>query len=153
MIIELLEKIGSEQRVYGYATPVISPDGTLNIDTPEESRQITITNTLLTTDLEFTKVNEAGDILSGAEFTLYRIVGEHETKIEEITDPDDSYFKFEGLPVGTYILKETVTPVGFETRDDITFTIEEETVEGQVSLKVVGFLMSQLKREFKSKIN
>ena len=135
----IIEKVGSEQRVYGYAIPVISPDGVINKDTAIENRPVSITNTLLTTDLEFTKVNEAGDILSGAEFTLYRIVGEHETKIEEITDPDDSYFKFEGLPVGTYILKETVTPVGFETRDDITFTIEEETVEGQVSLKVVGF--------------
>lgn len=135
----IIEKVGSEQRVYGYKTPVISPDGAINRDTAIENRPVSITNTLLTTDLEFTKVDETGESLRGADFTLYRKVGETETLIEKTPNLEDSHFKFEGLPVGDYVLKETATPDGFEKRDDITFTIEEENIEGQVSLKVVGF--------------
>jgi hypothetical protein len=135
----IIEKVGSEQRVYGYKTPVISPDGAINRDTAIDNRQVVITNELLTTDLEFTKVNETGESLAGADFTLYRKVGETKTLIEKTPNLEDSHFKFEGLPVGDYVLKETATPDGFEKRDDITFTIEEENIEGQVSLKVVGF--------------
>ena len=158
----IIEKVGSEQRVYGYATPVISPDGVINKDTAIENRPVSITNTLLTTDLEFTKVNEAGDILSGAEFTLYRIVGEDEIEIEKIKNPAESKFKFEGLPVGNYLLKETDTPKGFSKRENIEFEVRDEdgrlvivgnvdddsTIEGnQIENQLNSFNLSILKQD------
>lgn len=63
-------------------------------------------------DVEFTKKDiETKSTLAGATFALYdsssNIVGTN------VTSGDDGVVKFESVPVGTYTLKELVTPTGF----------------------------------------
>ena len=118
----VVEKVGANTRVYGYSTPQITP--TAPIDKTTDHPKVTITNSLLTTTLSFTKVREDGEQLQNAGFSLYR--GTSETPIQVINHPADSRFTFEDLPVGDYVLKETQTPVGFQKHEDIAFKIIDD---------------------------
>ena len=64
--------------------------------------------------------------LKGAAFELYKkLENGDETKIayKEIGDDDTTQFSFEGLDDGQYRLHESKTPDGYNTIDDITFTV------------------------------
>ena len=64
--------------------------------------------------------------LTGAAFELYKkLENGDETKIgyKEIGDDDTTQFSFEGLDDGQYRLHESKTPDGYNTIDDITFTV------------------------------
>lgn len=80
------------------------------------------------------KVDPAGDALEGAEFTLYKKLpngGEKEIKTVAIANDKDgkeNVFEFKGLDDGDYVLKETVTPAGYNTMADLDFTIEANHV-------------------------
>ncbi len=84
------------------------------------------------------KVNENNQPLSGAEFTLKKVkvdaqgnatteevktytFEKKDEKGNEITNP--TTFTFKGLDEGTYVLSETKTPSGYNSIDDITFTV------------------------------
>lgn len=116
-------RVIESNRVPGYKDPVIAPNDGITIDSP--NKNVTITNTLMTTNLDFTKVDEAGKALNGAEFTLYRKVNGNPQEFNKITNPTDGKFRFENLPIGEYILRETVTPSGFSTRADAEFSVKD----------------------------
>lgn len=59
---------------------------------------------------ELNKTNEKGDALDKVEFELYNSEG---TKINEYTTDADGKISFEGLPYGTYWLRETKTKDGY----------------------------------------
>ena len=59
---------------------------------------------------ELNKTNEKGDALDKVEFELYNSEG---TKIKEYTTDADGKISFEGLPYGTYWLRETKTKDGY----------------------------------------
>ena len=59
---------------------------------------------------ELNKTNEKGDALDKVEFDLYNSKG---TKIKEYTTDADGKISFEGLPYGTYWLRETKTKDGY----------------------------------------
>lgn len=70
------------------------------------------------------KLNESKAPLSGAEFTLYKKIADGSQKeISAVKDSTGTKFSFKGLDDGTYVLKETKTPSGYNTIDDITFSI------------------------------
>ncbi len=72
--------------------------------------------------LEFTKVDENSDALSGAEFTLTMEDDNWSTTVES-----DEYgvVKFENIPSGhTYTLEETEVPEGYVKAEDITITVQ-----------------------------
>ncbi len=78
-------------------------------------------------------MNSAGKLepLKGAEFTLEKKVNvsENEYRWDEITavkNTEGTTFTFNGLDDGTYRLKETVTPSGYNTIKPIEFTITAE---------------------------
>lgn len=78
-------------------------------------------------------MNSAGKLepLKGAEFTLEKKVNvsENEYRWDEITavkNTEGTTFTFNGLDDGTYRLKETVTPSGYNTIEPIEFTITAE---------------------------
>lgn len=76
--------------------------------------------------LEFTKVDENSDALSGAEFTLTMEDDDWSTTVES-----DEYgvVKFENIPSGhTYTLEETKVPEGYVKAGDITITVENGIV-------------------------
>ena len=71
------------------------------------------------------KVDGEGAPLTGAEFTLEKYnkeTGEWEA-ITAVKNDEGTTFTFSGLDDGKYRLKETTTPNGYNTIDDIYFTI------------------------------
>lgn len=67
------------------------------------------------------KVNESNQPLAGAGFTLYKEDGT--TVVKTFAAGDATSFEFKGVDAGTYILKETTVPTGYNKVDDITITI------------------------------
>lgn len=122
---QIYYRVIESNRVPGYKDPVIAPNDGITIDST--NKNVTITNTLMTTDVEFTKVDEAGKALNGAEFTLYRKVGGNPVEMQRINNPTNGKFHFASLPIGDYVLKETQTPTGFATRDDVAFTVQDSS--------------------------
>ena len=59
--------------------------------------------------------------LAGAGFTLYKADGT--TVVKEIAAGDTTSFEFKGVDAGTYVLKETTVPAGYNKVDDITITV------------------------------
>ena len=75
------------------------------------------------------KVDENGNALAGAGFTLFKLdkeTGEYVQIGEELTGDQMTQFVWEGLDDGDYKLVETTTPAGYNTIDDIYFTITAE---------------------------
>ena len=78
------------------------------------------------------KVDEAGEELPGAGFTLYKwdddVEGEDKWVAvgEELTGEALTTFEWKGLDDGNYKLVETTTPDGYNTIEDILFTISAE---------------------------
>ena len=71
------------------------------------------------------KVDEKGEALAGAEFTLEKKQADGEWEaINVVKTEAGTTFTFTGLDDGFYRLKETVTPPGYNTIDDIYFEIE-----------------------------
>ena len=114
-----------KNRIPGYKAPVVTQDSGVSIDST--NKNVTVTNSLMTTDVDFTKVDEAGKALNGAEFTLYRKVGGNPVEMQRINNPTNGKFHFASLPIGDYVLKETQTPTGFATRDDVAFTVQDSS--------------------------
>lgn len=73
------------------------------------------------------KVDENSKPLAGAEFTLYKKLADGSQKaVTAIKNDAGTTFEFKGLDAGDYILSETTTPNGYNTIDDIEFTITAE---------------------------
>jgi hypothetical protein len=94
---------------------------------------------VFTYELDVTKVNEKEVALPGAGFTLYKkgagangadlqIGSElyYYESTEEGVKKDANLFTWKGLDAGTYIISETHTPAGYNTINDIEFTITAE---------------------------
>lgn len=71
------------------------------------------------------KIDQAGDPLEGAEFTLTKKIagGTEVVKTMTIDGSDKSLFTLSGLDDGEYTLTETVTPANYNTISPITFTV------------------------------
>lgn len=74
------------------------------------------------------KVDQAGQPLEGAEFTLTKKIdgGTEVVKTMTIDGSDKSLFTLSGLDDGEYTLTETVTPANYNTISPITFTVNAD---------------------------
>lgn len=103
---------GNENGMY-----VCHPDG----KTPED--YVTVFTYQLTIDKIDGKSKEA---LKGAGFTLYKLDAKTGTYVAiggEITGNDLTTFSWTGIDDGTYKLVESTTPEGYNTIEDIVFTV------------------------------
>lgn len=69
------------------------------------------------------KVDEKGNALKGAGFTLYRQVNGDWVKVATIEAGETTTFTFKGLDSGKYKLSETTVPNGYTKASDIEFTL------------------------------
>lgn len=72
------------------------------------------------------KVDGEGNPLTGAEFTLEKKVNGEWVAVEVVKNDDGTTFTFNGLDDGEYRLRETKTPEGYNSINDIYFTITAE---------------------------
>lgn len=96
-------------------------------DTPDDDDENTSVTPedkviVFTYELDVNKVDKDNNALKGAGFTLYKLNGtEYEAVGLEITGV--TTFAFKGLDAGSYKLKETTVPTGYNKADDIEFVI------------------------------
>ena len=91
---------------------------------------------VFTYKLTVKKVDKENKPLTGAEFTLFKIVDgkDKPVKVENIifsTNAEGTEFGFAGLDDGTYVLRETKTPDGYNSIEDLTFTISAKHDENK----------------------
>lgn len=97
-------------------------DGTSKPDDTTETKEDTVI--VFTYKVVVNKVDQNGDALKGAAFTLYKKDSSGNwNEVETISAGDTTTFTFKGLDDGDYKLSETTTPNGYNTIDDVEFTV------------------------------
>ena len=122
--------------IIGYADPTETQQTIINALTAagktvlriqDENNAYTavVTNTWAGFDFSFTKVDEAGAVLTGAEFELTDV---YDAPVAAAKDgSEDGVFSWSELRPGTYTLTETVAPEGFDLPEEAwTITIGED---------------------------
>lgn len=89
-----------------------------------------------------TKAN--GEALTGAEFTLEKVLEDGTQKtVTVVKNTEGTTFTFKGLDDGDYILTETVTPATYNTIEPIRFTVTADhkiTWNGEARTKILTSL-------------
>ncbi len=132
-----------------------NPNGEGTGKTPEDKV------TVFTFELEVEKVDEEGNPLPGAQFTLEKwidgddLTTEGETEdgywkeiaVKDSPKADDPMpkmlFEFEGIDAGRYRLSETKTPAGYNTIDPIYFVVTAEHDVESADPKLTKLLFAQ----------
>lgn len=102
----------------------------------DQNDQIMIQNTLARGNIVITKVDDSvpANPLSGVSFTLYKEDGITVYKIKNaenldvdyvVTTDDSGVARFENLPFGTYVVKETSGLTGYQTAADTTVVVKQ----------------------------
>lgn len=97
---------------------------------------------VITFSVKFDKVDKNGEALPGAGFTLYR-KGDDGEFAELETIAGTTAFDFDGLKPGDYKLVESTTPDGYNTMEDLLFSIVADKTTGDdgvpvITVKIVG---------------
>ena len=101
---------------------------------------------VFTYKLTVNKVDKDNKPLTGAEFSLFKKVkvdGKDELQLVEVkkilsTNAEGTVFGFTGLDDGTYVLRETKTPDGYNSIEDQTFTISAKHDENSDDPKLTA---------------
>lgn len=90
-----------------------------------------ISNTIIRGNIEFTKLGEGKETLSGAEFTLYHEADKNfENPIFTAVSDESGKVEFKDVEYGKYVIKETKAPEGYLLSEEIlTSTITENGVK------------------------
>lgn len=136
----------TEEAVEGYEASYSgdSEDGTIIMEKGDE-KTIIITNTYVNgvevsnARIEVTKYDDEGNLLPGAEFTLY----ENDVEVgEPIVTDENGKIVFTGLSKGDYTLQETRTPEGYVPSDlmeEITIDEDDEVIEVSfINTRIMG---------------
>ena len=129
-------------------------NGQLTGETGVDSDSVTMTDDTTLTDVQISKENVFGDEIAGATLTLTGVdfngskVQFTEKNVEFgkdakfVSDGDSLTFVsgttstlVKDLPDGTYVLHEVAAPNGYEVTTDITFTITNGVVTGEVGVE------------------
>jgi fimbrial isopeptide formation D2 family protein/LPXTG-motif cell wall-anchored protein len=100
---------------------------------------------VFTYELDVTKLDESGDKLNGATFTLYtaeeyakKLAGNTAKSVKEINGATASEFVFGIIDAGSYVLEETKAPDGYNPIEPIKFSIVAEHDENSDSPKLTS---------------
>lgn len=97
---------------------------------------------VFTYKLTVNKVDKENKPLTGAEFSLFKKVNGKEELVEVkkilSTNAEGTVFGFTGLDDGTYVLRETKTPDGYNSIEDQTFTISAKHDENSDDPKLTA---------------
>ena len=111
-------------RVQGYKAPVYTP-ASVNVSTTGD-KTLKVTNELLKTKVEFTKVKSDGTTpLVGVSFTLYKADGTTPIGSQVLSDTTGKVSFPTQIPIGSYVVKETLTPLGYEPVADMNLTVTD----------------------------
>jgi hypothetical protein len=83
------------------------------------------------------KVDQAGNMLTGAGFTLYNSDKSAEVRAEQMVDAAGKV-AFRKLPMGTYIVSETTVPGGHSKMADRTIVINEDDLGTIIGITAVN---------------
>ena len=97
---------------------------------------------VFTYKLTVNKIDKENKPLTGAEFSLFKKVNGKDELVEVkkilSTNAEGTVFGFTGLDDGTYVLRETKTPDGYNSIEDQTFTISAEHDENSDDPKLTA---------------
>ena len=97
---------------------------------------------VFTYKLTVNKVDKDNKPLTGAEFSLFKKVNGKDELVEVkkilSTNAEGTVFGFTGLDDGTYVLRETKTPDGYNSIEDQTFTISAKHDENSDDPKLTA---------------
>ena len=100
---------------------------------------------VFTYKINIDKIDQDKKPLGNAGFTLYKLVDGKEVLVKEIkATKEGTTFEFKGLDDGNYILRETETPDGYNTIEDIEFTITASHDEEAVAPKLISLNFGDL---------
>lgn len=104
-----------------YIVSVSAPAYTYNDDNLPTEAAFTVTNSVRTGSLQFTKVDGDGNGLPGAGFQLFKDVSCSEESAYDFGVISNLYgiVSFGDLPVGTYYMKELRTPAGYKENETV----------------------------------
>lgn len=97
-------------------------------------------------NIEFNKKDEQNNPLEGAEFSIYNEADknvEDAVAVKRASSDINGLVKFEDIPYGKYIIKETIAPVGYEPSEkllevEIKENGERVTLEEVVNERIIG---------------
>lgn len=122
-----------------FAGNVADNKASLNFGRDGNSQGIGSTNEvevkLYTFALKFDKVDEDNQPLEGAGFTLF---AENGTTVVRGEVTGGTAFEFQGLKAGTYVLKETTVPAGYNSLEDVTIILEASEADGVITPSITA---------------
>ena len=99
---------------------------TVEPDAYDRAVELTAANVPYEREVAVCKENESGVRLAGAEFSIYGADG---ALIEAVTTAASGYAIFTGLQSGSYTIKETAAPAGYQLdNSEYAFTVDENGV-------------------------
>ena len=122
-----------------------STDGKITLAQGDD-KTITITNTASKGIIDLEKFDDKGNLLSGAEFTLYK---DNVQVGEPLVTDENGKLTMKNIPIGSYTLKETKAPVGYvlsdvvekieivKANDTIEISFTNTRIMGQINIKKV----------------
>ena len=120
-------------RVTGYKAPVYTP---ASVNISSTNKTLKVTNELLKTKIEFTKVKSDGTTpLAGVGFTLFKANGTTAIGTQVLSDATGKVSFPTQLPIGSYVVKETLTLPGYEPIDPMNLVVSDTNA----TLSVTGF--------------
>ena len=120
-----LEGITYDERVFDVTVNVTKDEnGKLVATAVYPEGKVVFENKIIQGSIEIKKVDENGNLLKGAEFTLYDKDGKEISK--SISD-ENGIASFYAVDYGTYLLKETKAPDGYKKDDTVVKLVVESS--------------------------
>lgn len=134
----VVERVNAKDRVPGYEPP---PEDNTFTSESLGSKKVYITNKLMTTDYSFRKHGHtSADHFTGSDLPRFNVTETQKNiKVMENSKPaEDGLLTLSNIPVGTYLVEETYTPIGYQTADSFVVEVTENSDGTGVIAKVNG---------------